>query len=191
MVDLARVTVTNIGRTAVSISPLELDFGRRTWWRSDRTGFSGFPVPIQEGKAKNKRRRLEPGEAVDIYFDAWALIESARQHAPGKKVQVRGKCAAVSRKPTLSSRRLRWTISPETECLRPYITVTPELRAFWALWCALARKRDASISVAWFAVRQALSEGADSNKLVEVLDDCMPDDFHHFTAMQIHDAYRQ
>lgn len=63
-VDLAEITVTNVGRSPVSASNISLDVKRSTQKRSrkDHT-VSGFPAKIYDGLEKNSAR-LDAGESV-------------------------------------------------------------------------------------------------------------------------------
>src|SRR5437588_10814917 len=62
-IELAHVTVANIGRTVVWVSTIGLDLGRESWWRHRwRTTVSLRPIAVSGGLPDGSPVRLEPGQ---------------------------------------------------------------------------------------------------------------------------------
>lgn len=164
-IELADVTVTNIGRTAVSVSNVALDFGRLHRWRRWRHTIQGTPLDLHESNTENKHR-LEPGDSVRVLFDLWQVVESARKSHP-KAIAVRGTAQTVGRRARRSSWRLRWKLANSVEAMRRPEAITPELRAYRALWRNMRNdpERKEHIQLAWFTILPKLNDGVTVNEI--------------------------
>lgn len=147
-VDLAEVIVTNTGRTAVSVSDISLEIKGGTTRRIGRQHtISGHPVKVHDGIKKNSAR-LETGESIRIFFDLWAMIGDPDIRK--KTLKIRAIATPAGKKAKLSSKRNRWTIRPDQRALDPRDDVTPDVRAYQALWRGLHQRDQLErLNTAW------------------------------------------
>lgn len=116
-IEYGSITVTNIGRTAVSVESIGFDLGRDRWYRIGRRQVTSLPFSsprkdfgdIDELRAP---KRLEPGENVTLDLYIWPLFTSLkiREHRGARELIVRGTATAVGHRPTLSRRRHAWRL---------------------------------------------------------------------------------
>lgn len=174
-VDLAHVTVINVGRTAVSVWNISLDFGRDRWWKPrSRYTVTGKPLAIGKARLENEDVRLEPGESASVVYDVWPLIQSIRKTKRGN-IQIRGSAAPAGKHAKKSPVRQRWKISPDEERIWPYGAESDETDLYVAVWRAVAhldlsKTYDAWLSVAAFVRRLGGNiDSRTSSKLEEAL----------------------
>lgn len=144
-VDLALVQVTNIGRTAVPVTDLALDFGRPFQWpwsqgrprplRQARRTMTGAPVVVFDASTDDVVR-LEPGESVLRFFDLCPMTMAMREARPAVMTIRASAVRAGRRRPTLSKWRWRWRMRAG-EGHRRGESESPELRAYRAVWRSL------------------------------------------------------
>jgi hypothetical protein len=117
-VELAQLTIENLGRTAVTVSA-GLDFGRVSWRRFGR--WTIVPrVVAREGFSVERRVRLEPFDEVAFLFDLWSVLDPARGDPPPRPLTVRGTARVAGKR--LSRRSpswKRWTVRPGQLSLFP------------------------------------------------------------------------
>lgn len=169
-VDLAEVRVTNLGRTAISVSDIGLDFGRLHWWSIGRYTIRGVPVAVHDG-CLDEVVRLETGESVSVFLDLWQLVKSHHSGRAGKS-RVRASVYPAGRRKKRSKWRKRWVFHGSRKTLMPTQQISPELRAYQAFWRAVRQSPDmaAAASSSWFPVLQFLKRGEpDASGLVDVL----------------------
>lgn len=116
-VEYGTVTVTNIGRTLVSVESIGFDLGRDRWYRAGRRQVTSLPFDSPRKDLENigelrAPKRLEPGENVQLDLYIWPLFTSLkiREHRGARDLIVRGTATAVGHRPTLSRRRHAWRI---------------------------------------------------------------------------------
>ncbi|SEF92682.1 hypothetical protein SAMN04489712_102533 [Thermomonospora echinospora] len=189
-VDVSKIQVTNIGRTAVSVSAMSLDIKGVYPFRRGRFTISGLPVPVRGGN-KDEVIRLEAGATANMYFDFWPLIEEAkkRQADNGKSgaIYIRGSVLPAGRRACRSSWRKRWKILPEQRVLRRDETVTRELNAYRTLWSHLHRdpEKFGLVGAAWYSLIPELKGEISLAKVKEHLEPLLGPT-HHIIA---HDVY--
>jgi hypothetical protein len=167
-IELAKVTVTNIGRTAVSVQNISLDVGRESWHTLGRVTISGLPLAVRDGAGKNSQR-LESGDSVTVYFDVWQAINAARDGH--RHVVLRGSAQPVARRARRSSWTRRWKVHSSAETLHPLLEVGPEAKTYRALWRLMYRDSEISqkIGEAWPRVLVGLRRGGDVEDLMNTL----------------------
>lgn len=156
-VDLALVRAVNVGRTAMSVTDIGLDFGgsqRRKFWQRHTVSLS--PVPIHDGAKDLTEVRLEPGEVVNAFMDCWPTFEYARGHH--RRLRVRATARAAGRRSTRSKWRKRWRIDNSQYKLWPHGEATAELRAFQAVWRGFYSDDPATAMLPWFRVQPLLKD---------------------------------
>lgn len=169
-VDLAIIKVTNIGRAAVSVSDINLDFslsGWRPWWRHT---IGAKPVPVHECQEIKGDVRLESGQSISVAIDHQPLIEHGRAHAPAWSRSIRASAMAAGRRPKRSKWRRRWPLlAPD----RIYYSAetTPEREAFVEVFRAVYPRDVTKLYEAWVAVTSLLlsDSAADATAIAEEL----------------------
>lgn len=138
--DVAKVTVLNKGRSAVTVSNIGLDLGPDPWYRPwSRFTVSLEPVDIIDGVVE-KAHRLEPGSHVSYYFYAWRPIRSRLEEVDRSAVTVRGTLTVAGTRVKRSPWRRRWHIDRSDWRLRqarPLEHLGAEIEAFEELWMRL------------------------------------------------------
>jgi hypothetical protein len=173
-IDLAEVRVTNIGRMPVSVSEIGLDVGRvGPPLRRQRHTLRGFPIAIHGG-VTDEIVRLESGGSTRLLLDLWPLVENLRRRQEGN-ITLRASAQAAGRHAKRSPWRKRWVLAPGRRSFRQDVDVTPEDRAYQALWRSLARTPEklGDVLLVWNLIRGSVREDADpkeiSGKLEPVL----------------------
>ena len=109
-IELAVITVVNMGRMPVSVSDITLDHGGARWrpWKRNATAMQR--IPIHDGKLGTGALRLEVRESADVYMDYLPVVKYLRtQPRPAKAI--RGSATpAGRRRPKLSAFRKRWKL---------------------------------------------------------------------------------
>lgn len=147
-VDIAIIKVTNVGRSAVSVSEIVLDFGRSGWRPGWRHTIGGMPIVIHECKDISGDVRLEAGQSISLAVDHELLVQRGMA---AKRKAVRASATAAGRRPTLSSWRRRWSLSSPATIYYPG-EGTPEQRAFVEVFRAVYPHDAAKLYEAWIAV---------------------------------------
>lgn len=161
-VDLAIIKVTNVGRSPVSVSDINLDFGRsglRPWWRHT---LGGTPIPVHECSAVNGDVRLEAGATISVAFDSRPLIEYGLSQTSKGKRSIRATATAAGRRPTRSAWRRRWTHRNLSKRYYPAES-TPERDAFVEVFRAVYPHDPAKVYRAWTATTALLLSDADAD----------------------------
>ncbi len=168
-IDLAQVQVTNIGRSAVSIQSVALDFGRvrALSWR--RCSTAGFPFAIRGG-VDQFELKLEPGDVIKVFFDFWPLADASKgRSCRGHRVRAVVRTAGKRRK--LSKRLSRWKVSQDAVSLFPYHKTTPDARAFRELFRRIVRNNgEECFKSAWPSVALALKNNPSQGSIQDALD---------------------
>lgn len=188
-IELAEVSVTNIGRTPVSVHNIALDFGRVH--PCGRHTIQGTPLEFHGSSSENKHR-LEPGDAVSVLFDLSQVVKSVRRSRSGKVV-IRGTAQPVGRTPRRSSWSRRWKLGSDVDVeamLRPKETITPELRAYRALWRGLQYNQNLKeyIQLTWFAVLPKLKSGVTPDEVADALSGVL-DSPYQMLSFDVVEAY--
>jgi hypothetical protein len=115
VIELAEITVANVGRAATSIAEIALDLGAEHWWRwRQHYTIAGIPVPLNDSIVKLPMR-LEPGDQIRMTFDVWAFLPEALAKHPRAKhvVRVRASVKANLGRVRRSPRLRGWRISKD------------------------------------------------------------------------------
>lgn len=177
--DLAKITVTNIGRAAVSTSAVGLDFGRN-WWRYpwSRDVMVPHPVKISGGNAA-KTVRLEPGSSIVEYSDVWPLLQNQLSYAHRGRITVRATVTAAGRRAKRSRWRSRWSIEGAQWRLRQKDRPGnfAEVEAFEELWRNIGFDllSDQLVRRTWQTIQPRLAEVRNGMDLVPDLDSFIDD----------------
>lgn len=158
-VDLAIIKVTNIGRSPVSVSDINLDFGRSGWRPGWRHTVGGTPIPIHECADVKGDVRLEAGASVTIAIDHQPLIDYALEHSSKFNRSIRATASAAGRRPTRSKWRRRWSQSNDEKRYYP-AAPTPERQAFVEVFRAVYPHDAKKVYEAWTAVTALLLRDA-------------------------------
>ncbi len=140
-IELACVRVTNTGRTSISISDVELDFGRLRWWsRRSRYSAASHQLELADG-VEDRVIRLEPGEFRHVVFELWTLVKSARIVCRDP-IKIRASARPAGGKQKRSSRRRQWVIAADQYSFVPSSRLDDDLgaaeaAAYRALWLLL------------------------------------------------------
>lgn len=186
-VELAQVRVTNIGRTAVSIEDIALDFGRTRPFSLGRMTIAPYPAKVQ-GSSTERAHRLDPGQGVVVYFELWSPVKAMRERKSGT-LSVRATARAVGRRQRRSRWRNRWRISPEMSSLLPGRQASSLDLAYRVLWRGLQHsEKKYSTSMAWYSIEDALKRGEPKSIVREKLADAL-DESHRHTASLVWEAY--
>jgi hypothetical protein len=169
-VDLAEVHLTNVGRTAVSVSEIGLEVGRYPRWSRARHTVRAFPVAIQ-GASTDNAIRLDSGESATVLFDLWVVVDEMRRRGRNR-VTVRASARGAGRRPRRSPWRRRWVFHPGQHSFRGGEVATPTLRAYRALWRSLATEPSGleKVSLVWGLIRPSLSDDATPNDIASQLE---------------------
>ncbi len=176
-IETARVRVTNVGRTPVSVEDIGLDIGRTPGrWLGRHRGKRRIVMPLTypgtdvQGEPSTSSRleavRLEPGETTSkaFHMEGYALL-------PAKKnLTVRGTASAANRKrasrsPWVSAWRFKtgertWFVDYE---------VTPEVEVYRALWHYRSRKLGYVPPALFYDVVHALHKGHPADKIAALI----------------------
>lgn len=153
-VDLAQIQVVNIGRTAVSVSDICLDFGRATLRPRSRHTISGRPVPVHGGVEDAPSYRLEAGSTATLLMVVLPLVEHERRAFPRSR-SVRASARPAGRRPVRSAWRCRWKISKGRKVGWPFAEQTPDLDAFREVFRVVYPRDVTKLYGAWVAVGAA------------------------------------
>lgn len=207
-IEVGRVRVTNIGRTALSVENISFDVTRSDLWniRRHRTTMQPYifrhkDTPKDEKLLDvSKPMRLEPGAHVTAEFNLWPALAGASSGTMAGPIAVRGSALAVGRKrATRSSRRTAWKLPPRALSIFPDVRVTPELRAFRELWSHHHGRVETSLALMMHReINQLLAKGGSHTELKEFLDGhterlADPDDpwANGLLAYYVHEAYHR
>jgi hypothetical protein len=110
--EVAIVTVENIGRTAVTISNVSLLFQSRPWWRH-RKPYAIVPVAEEApGAMTASTHRLEPFDSATFVYDVWVGLDWVNPRAPVRPLSIRGSVkVAGKRRARRSPWRSRWRVT--------------------------------------------------------------------------------
>ena len=160
-VDLAIIKVTNVGRAAVSVSDITLDFGRSGWRPGSRHTIAGRPVPVHECREVSGDVRLEAGQSVSVAFDYQPLIDNAREHSSSWNRWIHASATAAGRRPTRSAWRRRWRLTAGEDLYYPAPS-TPERSAFVEVFRAVYPREVNKVYDAWLSVSGLLLQDANA-----------------------------
>jgi hypothetical protein len=76
--EAVEVEIENVNRSAVTLSDVNLDFGRSGRFRLGRHSIGPAPMKFGQGST-DSTVRLEPFDLVTYVFDAWSAIDAARE----------------------------------------------------------------------------------------------------------------
>lgn len=190
-IDVAVVTISNVGRTATSVSKIGLDFGARPRWQPwARFTMTSIPIALYQGIDKTENVRLKPGESAVVIIDCWPLIQYARKGE--EAVPVRGTARPAGRRAKRSPRRKRWVVDSSRDGIWPIIDEgEADLGLYRLVWRAVSREDVTAVSAAWTGVKGAIDYGDESISLVERLKKPLSETLGEFqatiTAFQIAD----
>jgi hypothetical protein len=122
-VELALVTIENVGRTAVTVAEVGLDVGTSGPLQRHRYTVAGLAVPHSDLLTTSGPVRVEPFAECQFLFDVWLVVESGRGRVfrRDKVVRVRaGAQVAGRRLRRRSSRWQSWVMRPGQESLTPH-----------------------------------------------------------------------
>lgn len=155
-VDIAQITVGNLGRTVVWVSHIGLDFGAsgRLGHRS-RTVMTVRPIVLTGGVRDNSPLRLEPGQAVAMYVTvrdqlAWAACTRRRD-----RLLVRATLRVAGVRVRRSSRRHGLRVGAHA-ALYPFGPDNKRVRVFAELLHAWPTSDVSDLYEAWLQVFNAL-----------------------------------
>jgi hypothetical protein len=133
-VELAKVDIANIGRTAIWASDIGIDFGADgSFKRRFRMRASCRPLAIAGSLANNASRRLEPGEAVVMYVPLVEMIKWARNERRSSHVIIRGTATLAGRRAELSPWRHALRVRKGDSGRLPHQQATDEVLVYQAL----------------------------------------------------------
>lgn len=156
-VELAEVRVTNVGRAAISVSDICLDFGHFYSWKFGRHTIRGTPIAAQDSFTDDTVR-LEAGATITVFFDLWRVVAHAGRQRGMEALAVRASARPAGRRPTRSSWRKRWTMQIGRGTFICGELASPSTRAYNALWRGLQHSEEARglISAAWYPLQSIL-----------------------------------
>jgi hypothetical protein len=166
-IEVAVITVANLGRTAVTVSDVGLDFGRSHWWTRHRHSISGQPVPFEGLASTSRTARLDPFDERTYLFEVWSLINAAREGRTGKALRVRASVrVAGKRLRRRSSRRRGWRVVEEQDSLIRGHTQTQAETIYRIAWRHLRQDGgpDVYASVVAAVVEELLEENPKPTK---------------------------
>lgn len=141
-IEYAKVRVTNIGRTPVSVENISFDLGHIRWFRRWRHTV----VPMQfidpnDQPSKNRDRlsprRLDPGDNITECFHLWPTLGGPDlfKHRKFRRLVVRGSAQAVGRRASRSPRRDAWRFRKgDLSAFSDIAVPPPEVRVYRTLW---------------------------------------------------------
>lgn len=173
-IECARIRVTNIGRTPVSVEDIALDLGRSTplwqvwrWRRWRRTVVPMFFIdPNDQDNSQAARAvRLEAGAVTSrvVHLDPGIL--------PAKKrLVVRGTATAAGRRPRRSPLKRAWRFKAGDMSWFKDYEVTPDVRVYRELWQHSYGSMVGGLPVLmhWQIMRQ-LRDGASAEEIEQYL----------------------
>ncbi|MEV4893918.1 hypothetical protein AB0K48_31485, partial [Nonomuraea sp. NPDC055795] len=171
-IELAEVRITNVGRTAISVSEISLDYGRFRRWRLGRYLIRGTPVAAH-GCSMDDIIRLDPGSSTSVLFDFWLLSDKTRRAMAWRKVlHVRATAKPAGRSVVRSRWRKRWSISRNHDRFLSFKSSTAEMAAFRTLWRRLYVDESSRnmISATWFTILPMLKKGASDHEMGQEMD---------------------
>ncbi len=170
-IDVAIITVTNIGRSAVSVRDIGLHLGRiRNGIRWHALSASGIPIAVHEGASTNAGR-LDTGSSIVVILDVQSVILQRRRERYPKPVYVRAVATPSGRRKRRSSLRRRWKIAPEQLSIWDDVVVDDEARLYHAVSTA-ARRNKAGVMTTWATSRKYLADNTepDYGEFVDALE---------------------
>jgi hypothetical protein len=173
-VDLAVVTVTNVGRAPISVSDIGFDIGtQRPVRRWRRHTVQSWPFSVGSSTMSLHDVRLESGEATRVVMDPWVAIRRRREVRSDRPVILRATAHAAGRRMATRSRWIRrWKIPLDTLALWPHGDPTPRQAAFQEMWRRLKwEDSEASPDLVWYRVRQVLDDGGEKDDIQAALDE--------------------
>jgi hypothetical protein len=166
-VELARIDVANIGRTAIWVSDIGVDFGRDCIFKmGQRTRVSLRPLAIGEGLVDNSAKRLEPGQATVMYFPIVEITDWARK---GRRV-ARGTATLAGRRAKLSPLRHALVTRQGDPGRLPGLCATKEVLVFQLLVNNWPTSDVDQLYEAWLGVWIALSPEMQKGTVEEALE---------------------
>lgn len=161
-VDLAIIKVTNIGRSPVSVSDINLDFGRsgwKPWWRHT---IGGSQIPIHDFAKIEGDVRLEAGSSVSVALDSRQLIEYGLSKSKNGKRTIRATATAAGRRPTRSAWRSRWSHRRLSMRYFP-MEMAPERAAFTEVFRAVHPYDPEKAYRAWMSIVSTLLQDSEAD----------------------------
>lgn len=208
-IEYAKVRVTNIGRTPVSVENISFDLGHERWYRRQRSTV----VPMQfvdpeddstKKKADLSPQRLEPGDNITKCFHLWPTLGNPDQfkHRWRHQLVVRGSAQAVGRRATRSRRRDAWRFRQgELSVFSDVAIPPPHIRVYRVLWqYSYSYKDRHEIEPVWYhhEVVRLLEEGKSHEEIRVYLDgvntdpntgEPKPFQTNHMVAYDAHHAF--
>lgn len=187
-VDVAIIQVTNIGRTAVSVSEVGLDFGCHPWWKPwARHVVTGRGIPVHEG-VEGDIFRLEVGASISIIVEPWGLFRAADH--PAEELRVRASALPAGRRRRRSPRRRQWTIEPEQTSIWPFSAVDQDVELFQALFREVANQDPGQVYQSWIRLHALITERQDDeyptiDELRSLLEPLLTDGASIFAAARL------
>ncbi len=141
--ELARITVTNIGRSPTMVDSIGLHT-QAGWSGRKRAGHVSRPLPLGEfGGVTDFELRIEPGEYVTVFMFPWDLVHS-RAVTAGRPIWVRASARVAGRRRLAKSPwRWRWTVTP-AQLTMSGGPPTEEDVIYRRVWLDLQAKREPS-----------------------------------------------
>jgi hypothetical protein len=110
-IEMARITVANLGRTVVHVGDLGIDFGRvKPGRRKSSLVMSLPPLALNNGLANGDPIRLEPGQSANIYVAIRNTVGWAGQKVHRTSLLMRGSASVAGFRSIRSRRRLSWRV---------------------------------------------------------------------------------
>lgn len=159
-IEVAVITVTNYGRTPVSVSDVALDFGRQPWWKFWwRYTVSGHPAELHGGVGEASSYRLEPHDKLTAIYDFWGLVPN-EPDLRSKTLKVRGSVLPARRWSwrKRSPWRHRVKVAPAQEAIWTDGPDHPLLETYRAVWRATAFTNPHRIYATWIGVSSLLTD---------------------------------
>ena len=190
--ELAHLSVANIGRTVVWVSMIGLDFGRDAGWRRVRTTVTLRPIAVAGGVPDGSPARLEPGQAVEMYVPVTNAITTLGAGTGHKRLRLRATAVLAGRKAKRSQWRRAWRVRLDSDATYPHAEMTRQVRVYQALANFWPTADIGNLYEAWLEVWVALQDGAGYEVLAAVLSSFIEGPVAQITAaMKLVAAYER
>lgn len=209
-IEYAKVRVTNIGRTPISVENISFDLGRARWFR--RWRHTVVPMLFIDPNDKKSAaevdllapQRLEPGDNITRSYHLWPTLGNPNQfkHRKFRRLVVRGSAQAVGRRATRSRRRDAWRYRKgELSTFNDIAVPPPEIRVYRALWQhSYGKGRETNPVLYHRQILKLLEEGKSDEELRVYLDgrntdpntgQPKPFQTNHMVAYDAHHAFHK
>jgi hypothetical protein len=159
-VELAKIDVANIGRTAIWVSGIGMDFGSESRLRPRRRlTMSLQPIRVNGSLTDSSPTRLEPGQAVEMFVPLMSSITTAeRQLDLGDRITVRGTAVLAGRRPKRSPWRRGMRVKVGSSARFPHAEATRQVLIYQELVNHLRSAEVGQLYEAWLDVWSALDD---------------------------------